>query len=260
MSLHTYKSPREREAVRGKTRLCIFQLGCFVDGIPVGATLLDRLVLALPPVELPLHLIRKRLAGSQPSLLPFPHARTHGPWLLPARPQRLLAHPAHGQRGHLLRNALLLRLVFAFRPRNRRKTHVRRWLPFLPSAGHRVVVLIMETNQTPTADAYITAFKRKGHFDALRKELLGAFESSPANDDLSERLRRVVDGEVERDPSLLARDRSKAATLIAGAVDRTDIYLNAEKEIEQRILTSVAFKEKLDASIREIVESANAKP
>ena len=82
-----------------------------------------------------------------------------------------------------------------------------------------------------SVDELVTTFKRRGHFDALRKSTFSSFQASvspaalvvnpqPEGEKLLGKLRDVVRAEVEKDPNILSRDRSKSSILIGGAVDR----------------------------------------
>lgn len=50
-----------------------------------------------------------------------------------------------------------------------------------------------------------------------------------------DRLTELADAEIDRDPSLLSRDRGKAATLMQGAVDRSDVYKTVEISLDRLI-------------------------
>jgi len=83
---------------------------------------------------------------------------------------------------------------------------------------------------TTTSDQLVTAFKRRGHFDALRKSTLTSFQNSKAGQRLTIRLQDIVRAEVEKDANLLHRDRSKSSILIGGAVDRSGVLDNVQRE------------------------------
>lgn len=70
--------------------------------------------------------------------------------------------------------------------------------------------------------AAIDRFKRSGGFDAIRKDVLQTWEGMPQSETFKTRLHDIVKDEVQRDPGLLERDRGKAATLLAGVVERYD--------------------------------------
>jgi hypothetical protein len=81
----------------------------------------------------------------------------------------------------------------------------------------------------------VTAFKRRGHFDTLRKSTLSSFQAGVRHpgdlvakikqsegEKLVAQIREIVRAEVEKDSNLLYRDRSKSSILVGGAVDRCD--------------------------------------
>ena len=85
--------------------------------------------------------------------------------------------------------------------------------------------------QAPSVEELVTAFKRRGHFDALRKATLSSFQGGVImssffpnvqvdGEKLTAKLRDIVRAEVEKDSNLLYRERSKSSILIGGAVDR----------------------------------------
>ncbi len=76
----------------------------------------------------------------------------------------------------------------------------------------------------------------------IKQEAKAAFAASLTN---------LAESEIERDPSLLSRDRGKAATLIEGAVDRTDIYKTIEADIDALIQANLSH---VEAAIRQIRE------
>ena len=49
---------------------------------------------------------------------------------------------------------------------------------------------------------------------------------------MNEALVEIVESEIDREPSLLSRERGKAATLIEGAVDRSSIYRDVESNLD----------------------------
>lgn len=107
------------------------------------------------------------------------------------------------------------------------------------------------------ASELVKQMKRNGQFDALRRELLEEFRSSSNHakaTELQARLAAIVGEEVERDPSLLRRDRGKAAPLIAGAVDRTDLWKWAQGNMDMEKFDTVSFREEIKQILREIKE------
>ncbi|GFF47171.1 hypothetical protein IFM47457_05011 [Aspergillus lentulus] len=76
------------------------------------------------------------------------------------------------------------------------------------------------------------AFKKKGGFDNVRKKIWAEFHDGEARAEFTKLLIELAESEIEREPELLSRERGKAATLIEGAVDRSDVYKKAEKLID----------------------------
>ena len=70
-----------------------------------------------------------------------------------------------------------------------------------------------------------------------------------AKKEFTDNLLKLAESEIDREPSLLSRDRGKAATLIEGAVDRSDIYKSVENAINQLAASHV---DSILSSIREI--------
>lgn len=90
--------------------------------------------------------------------------------------------------------------------------------------------------------AAIDQFKKSGEFDTIRKETLRKWEASEDGIAFKAKLQTIVAAEVERDHSLLARDRGKAATLVGGAVERTQLYPEARLAAAKNIFQSEDFK------------------
>jgi len=96
-----------------------------------------------------------------------------------------------------------------------------------------------KTEYTATVEDLVTAFKRRGHFDGIRKSTLASFESGVSSpsvaahstlknaETLISQLKDVVRCEVEKDTNLLNKDRSKSSILIGGAVDRFRCFVIA---------------------------------
>lgn len=97
--------------------------------------------------------------------------------------------------------------------------------------------------------AAIVAFKRSGDFDIIRKETLRKWQESPDGLAFHEKLKNIVDKEVERDHSLLARDRGKAATLLGGSVERTQLYPEARLAAAKNIFQTEEFKKSIYESL-----------
>ncbi|KAI4243357.1 MAG: hypothetical protein L6R40_003529 [Gallowayella cf. fulva] len=106
---------------------------------------------------------------------------------------------------------------------------------FQPRKRFKSSELPLNATQRSTIDGLLHTIKKKGEYDTLRKTVYSRFEDSDAKIDLINRLNELADAEIDRDPSLLSRDRRKAATLMQGAVDRSDIYKNVERCLDQLI-------------------------
>ncbi|GAD95078.1 hypothetical protein PVAR5_3716 [Paecilomyces variotii No. 5] len=103
--------------------------------------------------------------------------------------------------------------------------------------------------QRAAIDNLLFSFKKKGGFDNIRKTIWAEFNDGEAKKNFTDSLIELAESEIEREPALLSRERGKAATLIEGAVDRSDIYKNVESAIyalTQNHLDSIL------SSIREI--------
>ncbi|KAL2197546.1 complex proteins associated with Set1p component shg1-domain-containing protein, partial [Corynascus similis CBS 632.67] len=76
------------------------------------------------------------------------------------------------------------------------------------------------------------AFKKKGGYDAIRKQVWEKFEASDYEAQVTKAILEVAEQEVERNPTqLLTLERGKAAALIDGALDRGGVYQKAEEVI-----------------------------
>ncbi|KAJ5771206.1 uncharacterized protein N7511_003257 [Penicillium nucicola] len=93
------------------------------------------------------------------------------------------------------------------------------------------------------------AFKKKGYFDLVRKQLWAGFNEGEPRTMFTNELLALAESEIDREPALLSRERGKAATLIEGAVDRGDVYKNVENSIDQLALQHADF---ILESLREI--------
>lgn len=74
--------------------------------------------------------------------------------------------------------------------------------------------------ESKEAKALSISYKRKGHFDQKRDEILKQFEGSEANKQLLSTIQRIVNGIIEKNPELLLRNRGQLAALIEGALSR----------------------------------------
>ncbi|KAF8249614.1 hypothetical protein K440DRAFT_522692, partial [Wilcoxina mikolae CBS 423.85] len=76
-------------------------------------------------------------------------------------------------------------------------------------------------------------FKKRGHFDSIKKEVFAQFYGSDIMVQLRERLEDSTDSELTRDPSLMARDRGKAAAMIERSIDHRGVYKIAEDNFNE---------------------------
>ncbi|KAK8047655.1 COMPASS (Complex proteins associated with s.t1.c1p) component shg1 domain-containing protein [Apiospora saccharicola] len=101
------------------------------------------------------------------------------------------------------------------------------------------------------------SFKKKGGYDAIRKQVWEQFEASDYEKQVTKSILEVAEKEVDRNPSqLLSLDRRKAAALIDGALDRSGVYQKAEEVIDQ-LIDAKAIEERIrDLRKAEIGEEA----
>ncbi|KAL8696578.1 MAG: hypothetical protein Q9224_002721 [Gallowayella concinna] len=104
-----------------------------------------------------------------------------------------------------------------------------------PRKRFKASELPLSATQRSTIDGLLHTIKKNGEYDTLRKTVYAQFESSDAKNDLVSRLNELSDAEIDRDPSLLSRDPRKAANLLQGAVDRSDIYQNVEQVLDKLV-------------------------
>ncbi|KAM5504731.1 hypothetical protein McanMca71_003483 [Microsporum canis] len=109
--------------------------------------------------------------------------------------------------------------------------------------------LPISTAQRTAIDNLLYSFKKKGGFDAVRKEVWAKFNDSDAKNSFTASLIEMAESEIERDPSLLSRERGKAATLISGAVDRSDLHSGIEEAVDAIISNHI---DDILASLRKI--------
>ncbi|KAK4143750.1 complex proteins associated with Set1p component shg1-domain-containing protein, partial [Dichotomopilus funicola] len=92
------------------------------------------------------------------------------------------------------------------------------------------------------------SFKKKGGYDAIRKQVWEKFEASDYEAQVTKAILEVAEQEVERNPNqLLTLDRRKAAALIDGALDRGGVYQKAEE-----VIGALIDAEAIEAHIRQL--------
>ncbi|OLL25986.1 Set1 complex component shg1 [Neolecta irregularis DAH-3] len=108
-------------------------------------------------------------------------------------------------------------------------------------------------------DALVEMYKKSGQFDQLRRDLMREFYDTEGVT-LVERLKVLVDQEVENDPSLLTREKGKATALLTGAMERSKISEDALKLIKSSILESPQFCERVQKNIGAMYEEKQSSP
>ncbi|KAJ5166892.1 uncharacterized protein N7482_005673 [Penicillium canariense] len=93
--------------------------------------------------------------------------------------------------------------------------------------------LPISASQHAAIDKLLHSFKKKGGFDSIRKQIWAEFNDGDSKTNFTNQLIALAESEIEREPAHLSRERGKAATLIEGAVDRSDVYKNVEDSIDQ---------------------------
>ncbi|KAL4899504.1 complex proteins associated with Set1p component shg1-domain-containing protein [Aspergillus multicolor] len=86
--------------------------------------------------------------------------------------------------------------------------------------------------QREAIEDLLHSFKKKGGFDHIRKKIWSEFHDGEGKAEFTRLLTEIAESEIEREPGLLSREQGKAATLIEGAVDRSDIYKTVEKTLD----------------------------
>lgn len=124
--------------------------------------------------------------------------------------------------------------------------------------------LPLNSIQRSSIDGLLHTIKKKGEYDALRKQVWSQFAQSEEKAAFTRSLHELAEAEIDRDPSLLSRDRGKAATLMQGAVDRSDIYKNVEEALDELIAKNIdhiikAGREIRRAEVGEVVAAEEEK-
>lgn len=135
---------------------------------------------------------------------------------------------------------------------------------FIPRKRFKTSELPFNAAQKSTIDGLLHTIKKKGEYDSLRKKVWSQFEESAEKTAFINQLNELAEAEIERDPSLLSRDRGKAATLMSGVVDRSDIYKSVEKTLDALIAKNInhilqAGREIRRAEIGEDIAAAEEK-
>ncbi|KAK0666840.1 complex proteins associated with Set1p component shg1-domain-containing protein, partial [Cercophora samala] len=95
-------------------------------------------------------------------------------------------------------------------------------------------------------DSLAHSFKKKGGYDAVRKKVWGDFEGEEAQ--ITKEILEVAEREIEKNPAqLLTLERTKAAALIDGALDRSGVYQRAEE-----LISKLIDRGAIEAQLREL--------
>ncbi|RMZ89259.1 hypothetical protein DV736_g3509, partial [Chaetothyriales sp. CBS 134916] len=107
--------------------------------------------------------------------------------------------------------------------------------PFSLRPRFKLSELPLVKEQRVAVDSLLLKFKKQGGYDALRKDVWKSFITSDAKTALTDQIHGVAEAEIDKNPSLLSRERGKAATLIQGALDRSGVYQDVESMIDTEI-------------------------
>ena len=123
--------------------------------------------------------------------------------------------------------------------------------------------LPLTREQRSTIDALLNTFKKKGGYDSLRKQVWADYNASEAKNELTTAVTAAAEKKLDDDPDLLSKERSKAATLVEGAVDRSGVYRDVEVEMDRlisshldHVLQSVREVRRLDVGEDKAAEEA----
>ena len=123
--------------------------------------------------------------------------------------------------------------------------------PVLPTwKRFKTSELPLNSAQRSSIDGLLHTIKKKGEYDTLRKRVWSQFAESEEKAAFTKSLHELAEAEIDRDPSLLSRDRGKAATLMQGAVDRSDIYKSVERTLDELLAKNIDHIIKAGREIR----------
>ncbi|KAF2398839.1 hypothetical protein EJ06DRAFT_558017 [Trichodelitschia bisporula] len=103
--------------------------------------------------------------------------------------------------------------------------------------------------QNSAIETLLNTFKKSGEFDKLRKTVFAEFEQSDVKPKMQKALEELTDAEIDRQPSLLSKDRRNAAALIEGAAERSDVYRSAEDTVDAIL---ARFMEQTELTLRDM--------
>ena len=108
-------------------------------------------------------------------------------------------------------------------------------IPFSLRTRFKISELPLVKEQRSAIDSLLLKFKKQGGYDSLRRQVWASYDTSEAKLALTEQIHSVAEEQIENDPSLLGRERGKAATLIQGALDRSGVYQDVESRIDAEV-------------------------
>ncbi|KFY45464.1 hypothetical protein V494_00928 [Pseudogymnoascus sp. VKM F-4513 (FW-928)] len=106
-------------------------------------------------------------------------------------------------------------------------------VPERPRKKIKTSELPLSSSTRSAIESLSHTFKKKGNYDALRKEVWETLQTSDFETKLIESITKVAENELEVNQSLLSSSRGKAAILIEGVIDRSGIYQEAEAHIKR---------------------------
>ncbi|KAI4214139.1 MAG: hypothetical protein LQ351_003224 [Letrouitia transgressa] len=110
--------------------------------------------------------------------------------------------------------------------------------------------LPLTASQRSTIEGLQHVIKKKGVWDTLRKKVWSEFIEGEDKKTFTERINELAEAEIDRDPSLLSRERGKAAAMMQGPIDRTDIYKGIETCLERVIAKHLGFVHEAAREVR----------
>lgn len=101
------------------------------------------------------------------------------------------------------------------------------------------------------AKHYVSSFKRKGKYDARRKDLYQKFQQSQGHEELIKLIQDKINSKITEDPKLLSQNKGKVSGLITG-----DLYKDSlvNQLIEDAVKEALGDKSVLSAGIKQKLE------
>lgn len=108
-------------------------------------------------------------------------------------------------------------------------------------------------DQRAATEKLVYGFKKLGGFDSARKRTFTRFDEGEHKEAFIKAMHDLAEQELEKNPSLLAKDRRQAAPLIEGKAERANLYATAEEVVDQYI--DDMFGDEAEEQLREIRRS-----